>query len=502
MPFQRHIKPILWGLLLGLSLALRIPGLFESLWFDEVWRTFVVLREEGIKDLLFHDVHNPLYNALMYGWIRLFGDSEPSIRIPSLLAGYALTWLIYRWTRPRLGERAAAIAAAWLLLSPVPVWYSTEAKNSIFTVLTAAWVLTTHTDLLTATRDKLRSRVALCTAAAVLAILTDFQAFLIIIPVWAGIAIEAFSRRMRAPRPPEGSSPQDPELLRPLATIIAATLALLSPFLIYKSLHVSDLPRDYLDLFHLKALLWFLCLWMPIGTVLPNARPNWWPLEVASTGIILLPLLCLGLRRLWQTAAGRLVCLSFFFPLCFFLIASALLHALGDKTRIYQDRNIIVLMAWYPVVFAAGIDSIKRRLLRDVAWGVVLAGALIASILIDTVLDDRWTVMAPNPDWRTAARIIDDAPGRALVISRTDLLALRYYSHDSELAEFDEGHSPAGEIARILSAHPQADEFFLLTNPWWSRLKPEEMPAIDAAYPLVERIQLRALTVERRRRGP
>src|SRR3954468_15698820 len=71
MPTQPNPRPlfppILWSLLLGLSLALRVPGLFESLWFDEVYRTFVVLRDDIMKDLLLHDVHNPLYNAFMYG---------------------------------------------------------------------------------------------------------------------------------------------------------------------------------------------------------------------------------------------------------------------------------------------------------------------------------------------------------------------------------------------------------------------------------------------------
>lgn len=501
MPIQRNYKPILWGLLLGLSLALRLPGLLESLWFDEVYRTFVVLREDGIKDLLLHDVHNPLYNALMYGWIRLFGDSEVSIRTPTLIAGYLLTYLIWSWTRPRLGERAAAIAAAWLLISPVPVWYSAEAKNSMFTVLTSAWVLTTHSDLLSAGTRASARRVGLCILACVLAVLTDFQTLLIIVPVWAGVGLESLRRRNELPDSPNSAAPRTQGIGTRLSIIIAATLAALLPLLILKTLNLSELPRDYPDLFHLKAMLWFLCLWMPIGTVLPNAPRNWWPLEVASTGIILLPLLALGLRRLWGIVSGRLVALSFVFPLALFLIVSALLHALGDKTRIYQDRNLIVLMAWYPVVLAAGIGSLPRPLIRDTAAALVLATAFIASVLIDTVLDDSWTVMAPNPDWRGAARIIDAAPGggRALVLSRTAMLPMRYYSHNSDLVEFDKLAVPADEIAKALATRPQ-QEFYLISATWWAALKPADMPAIDAAFPLIERTKLRALVVERRRR--
>jgi uncharacterized membrane protein len=490
----RPLKVTLVLALLAASLALRLPGLFESLWFDEVWRTFVILREEEIKDLLLHDVHNPLYNALMYAWVRVFGDSELSIRIPSLFAGYTLTWLIWRWTRSRLSARAAAFAAIWLLFSPVPIWYSTEAKNSIFTVLTSAWVLTTHSDLVAANRERLSRRAWLCVLACGLAVLTDFQTLLILIPVWLTVGVEAWRRR----RSPDDASPP---LWPKLTLIILSSVLLLSPLLIFKAANLTELPRDYPDLFHLKALLWFLCLWMPIGTVLPNAPPGWWPAEVAATGIVLLPLLFFGLRRLWPDPTTRLVTISFLFPLIFFLIASALLHALGDRTRIYQDRNIIVLMAWYPVVLAAGIDSLRARLLRDVAAGVVLTGALISSVLIDTVLADSWTVMTPNPDWRAAARLMDDAPGRALVLSRTYLLPLRYYSRDVELVEFPRESIPADEVARILRTRPD-QEFFLLSNPWWAGLTSDELHALDAAFPLIERTKLRSLIVERRRRAP
>src|SRR6185295_1845528 len=138
--------------------------------------------------------------------------------------------------------------------------------------------------------------------ACVLAVLTDFQTLLIIVPVWAGVALEV---RRRRGAPVEAAA--DTSLGRRLCITIAATVLVLLPLLIFKAVNLSELPRDYPGLFNMKALFWFLCIWMPIGTVLPNAAPNWWPLEVASTGVVLLPLMFLGLRRLRQTAAGKLV---------------------------------------------------------------------------------------------------------------------------------------------------------------------------------------------------
>ena len=131
----------LLGLLVVVGLALRVPLLFRGIWFDEAFRTFIVLNPESIRDLLLHDVHNPLYNAFMYGWIRVFGDSEPSIRVPTLLAGAGVVWIVWRWCREHWGERAAWWSAAWLVVNPVHVYYSCEAKNNMVTVLFAALAL-------------------------------------------------------------------------------------------------------------------------------------------------------------------------------------------------------------------------------------------------------------------------------------------------------------------------------------------------------------------------
>ena len=51
-------------------------------------RTKPHLNQNTVEHILLYDVHNPLYNSVMYAWINLFGDSELSIRLPSILAGF------------------------------------------------------------------------------------------------------------------------------------------------------------------------------------------------------------------------------------------------------------------------------------------------------------------------------------------------------------------------------------------------------------------------------
>jgi 4-amino-4-deoxy-L-arabinose transferase-like glycosyltransferase len=118
------------SLLLALGLALRLPGLAESLWYDELWSTklllipvFRLLRTIG------GDVHPPFYTVFMRLWTAVFGDSEVSIRLPSLLLGLASIPLTYLIGVRVTGKNAALTAALLITVSPVHIWYSQEARQ-------------------------------------------------------------------------------------------------------------------------------------------------------------------------------------------------------------------------------------------------------------------------------------------------------------------------------------------------------------------------------------
>jgi hypothetical protein len=468
--------------LLLTSLALRIPGLLESIWYDEACRTFMVLRPQRLTEILLHDVHNPLYNALMYSWIRVFGDSELSIRAPSILAGYTMIYALWHWVRQKWGGHAAWFTAAWLLLSPVPVWYSTEAKNTMFTALAATLIVITHDRLFSAKPGALARPIACAIAASILGILTDFQVLLTLIPIW--IASVILSWREPAPR-------------RALRITIAATTALILPFLFFKAAHIDEMQRDYLRFFNLRDLLKLICLWFPTGNVLPSP-PNWWPVPVAATGLILLPLLWHGLRSLSRSTSGRLVATAFLAAPAFYLAAGILLHWEGSLIRIYQERNLIVMLAWYPLVLALGLLSIHRRAIRTALASTILGAGLLATLLTITVLSDASTVMHANPDWRGAGRILAGAESTPLVFSRTPLLPLSYYNLRAVPVQLSRDRPPVPELESALAGATTPD-FFLISDPLWDPIKEGERAAIDQRFPLISRTELRSLTIERRR---
>jgi cellulose synthase (UDP-forming) len=78
--------------------------------------------------LMTSNVHVPLYHSMLYGWVRVFGDSLVSIRIPSVIIGTACIPLLFVVARRIVGDRAALITTAIGAVSPFWVWHSDEAR--------------------------------------------------------------------------------------------------------------------------------------------------------------------------------------------------------------------------------------------------------------------------------------------------------------------------------------------------------------------------------------
>ena len=81
------------------------------------------------------NVHGPLFSLILHGWMRIAGDAEWALRLPSAVFSIAtvpaMAWLAREW----LG-RDAGIAAAWIAAgSPFLHWYGQEARNYALLIL-------------------------------------------------------------------------------------------------------------------------------------------------------------------------------------------------------------------------------------------------------------------------------------------------------------------------------------------------------------------------------
>lgn len=118
-------------LILVAGLILRIITLNQSLWLDEAINV-VNARNLDLMTFLtkypIGDFHPPGYFFILWLWGHLFGFSEISVRIPSLILGVGTIWLTYLLGKELFNKRIGLLAALFLAVGPLHVFYSQEAR--------------------------------------------------------------------------------------------------------------------------------------------------------------------------------------------------------------------------------------------------------------------------------------------------------------------------------------------------------------------------------------
>ncbi len=123
------MKKIVW-LIIG-CLAIRLIGLNQSLWLDEAISARVakdLTYTQIIKDFSPNDFHPPTYYLMLKAWTGIFGYSEISLRMPSVIFALVTVYIVYLLG----GIWPAALTG----LNPLLVYYSQEARMySLVTML-------------------------------------------------------------------------------------------------------------------------------------------------------------------------------------------------------------------------------------------------------------------------------------------------------------------------------------------------------------------------------
>ena len=127
-------------LTLLLALGLRLVALNQSLWLDEAIEWWAV-RSFGLRELLtgymVGDFNPPGHHVLMWFWVRMFGESEIALRLPSVVFGVGIVWWVYkigntldRGDRGDKGDRGGAglLAAGLAAVNGLMIYYSQEAR--------------------------------------------------------------------------------------------------------------------------------------------------------------------------------------------------------------------------------------------------------------------------------------------------------------------------------------------------------------------------------------
>lgn len=129
--------------ILGFGFWIRLVGLSQSLWLDEAIEWWAVTSFD-LKQLLFGymagDFNPPGHHLLLWFWVRIFGDSEISLRFPSVLFGLGIVYLTYKIAKLILGKddkpagipglpfRISHTSAVFTAFSGLLIYYSQEAR--------------------------------------------------------------------------------------------------------------------------------------------------------------------------------------------------------------------------------------------------------------------------------------------------------------------------------------------------------------------------------------
>lgn len=118
------------GLML-LGLALRLPGLNQGLWFDEIVTlvNFVRLPAEDIVNQYYSLNNHVFYSLSAHVTTQLFGESAVSLRLPALVFSICTIPAIYHLGRQITSRQEALLATVFLVGSYHHVWFSQNARG-------------------------------------------------------------------------------------------------------------------------------------------------------------------------------------------------------------------------------------------------------------------------------------------------------------------------------------------------------------------------------------
>ncbi len=491
------------GVLLLVALALRIPGLGESLWFDELWSTRIMLGSPTrFLITVLSDVHPAGYHVVGFVWLHLFGDSELSIRAIPLLSGMGGVLLTCELARQWGTPRAGIIAGLLVALSPAHIWYSQEARSYAFlsfSILLAVWARSRLS------RDNADSGwFALYVVAMGLALSLHYYAL-----AFAGVYVvvdllgtNPFRRRL-------------------VSANLIGCLAVLAYVGLKYSVGAMKFSSSYLKELDPVSLWMTLFDWFPTGYTLFTAGTydaEWEmladPLMLGSHLLVasLLTSGCISVWRRWRADPSAVSPLESIAPL---VCVPAMLFGLVflGFAGVFIERSLFVCLPFFFILVALGLDAVSPVAVRTVMAAALLV-LMISGLAAFHNKSEEWTVYKPNPDWRSAAALLlqDAEVGRAAVFVSSPADVLRYYSGEfsktgaasappvrKTVKRFDVYGFDRSEGWTDEQAAPPYTHAFLVRNDFWREGFDKKRRAFLAEHPLelVDRTKLKGLLIEK-----
>ena len=374
--------PILAFLLLGWALRL-FQLTRNSFWVDEGFS--VSLASHSIKEIVIGtamDQHPPLYYVLLHYWM-VFGRNMFVIRFLSAILGLAAIPLLYRFASSLLPLHVALGATFLLVISPVHIQYSQEARLYILLFLS-----TLASTLLVWRLVEVPSRrfwlgylfitlVALYTHYFSLFILIFQNLFLLMVSLW----------QRRSELAGKGLLTQGALLLGFLPWV---------PTLMFQVTqhHLSWIPSPTLT--SIRNTICYLIF----GLQGPSRSQV--ALVAITVGTVLLAIGFLVALREWRNKG--------LFIASWFAIPSMTIVALSTRYPLYQDKQFLITLA--PLLLLLALSISRMRIPVQAVSFLVLLSITLPSL-------HRYYFISQKQEWREVASYIDAhaQPGDAIFLS-------------------------------------------------------------------------------------
>jgi mannosyltransferase len=362
-----------------LAVVVRWPTLAgPSFWVDE-WVTRQIVSQHPVDLLRAIKVGEstpPLYYVLAWGWTHLFGTSEFALRSLSVLLGAATVPVAYAAATALASRRAGLIAASFVAVNPLLVWYSTEARAYSLLVLLGAMSFLFFAQTLV--HPSTWSLALWSLTGATLLTAHYFGVFLLAAELLVLLALQRSRRRA---------------VYLALAPIAATGVALLP------LVHWQRGNPDWIQDLSLTTRL----VEVPRNFAVGVSEPRVWLGLVVALLISAAVLLLVRAERRDRRAAAIAFAVG-----ALTLILPLLAATVGDYVL---TRNLLV--AWVPLAVAVAIACGARR---AGGAGLVVASGLCAAWLaavVNVASDSR----LQRADWQQAASLIGEAPRDRLVLA-------------------------------------------------------------------------------------
>lgn len=162
-----------------LGAILRLINLNQSLWWDEAINVVYAKTYDFwwfLTNYPLGDFHPPLWFAVLWIWGHIFGFSEIAVRLPSVILGTITVWLTFLLGKELFSQRVGVLAALFLAINPLHVYYSQEARMYVL----AAYVSVLSFYFLNRLVYKKKWASLGYIASVVLVLYSDYLAYLII----------------------------------------------------------------------------------------------------------------------------------------------------------------------------------------------------------------------------------------------------------------------------------------------------------------------------------